>query len=140
MVDSRLTSARKRCKYDFKKHVRKTPVFRKSELVFVDRPSLLPGRHSLNTTDKATYKKLLSRAEQHIASIAYISIRNPLTGPAFQIQFRSIRQRADLLATQTPLLANNRTPPKASRKSSIAIIKGPRAKMRRANGATPKTE
>lgn len=47
-IDSRLTAVQKEYKYDYDKRVRKTPAFKKSELVFVDRPPLVVKTNDSN--------------------------------------------------------------------------------------------
>lgn len=62
-VYSRFTAAQKWKKYGYDRRIRKIPVFETNKLVFLDKSLLAESTNKLETTDKSTYIKAMSRAK-----------------------------------------------------------------------------
>lgn len=89
-LDLLLTTAQKRCIFDYAKKVSKTPLCKTTEVIFDYTPSLAMKKKISINTDRLTYKMLMSGPDGQFLSSAFNSIRLRLTRPAFWMQQRQI--------------------------------------------------
>lgn len=67
--DSPLNAAKNRYRYDYDKRIRKTQVSGKNEVVFAGRLPLSVKKNTPKRADKATYSKLIQRADAQLCIV-----------------------------------------------------------------------